>query len=252
MSIKRFPNGSTDPLGVEPLATWLESVKEGTFLEDATLTVEDIYVSGDYYINELLINIGNDTARIRASKMSYSGTIEFGVALLNPYTPGCELIYRHEGSGSGLCAIQNAWLCKNGLIVSTFWTGGRASAAENGAGTTLLITKDLDDNLVLAYTDPYLGQTSGGQPVLPNQFYTLTRSQSKLLYKPEPWTPLNRFYTNIHAVSVINPSGEPVALRDFLVSSVTQTPTANYSTVYYSFINGTAYITNGIWYVKDE
>lgn len=252
MAIKRFPNGSTDPHGVQPLATWLENAKDGTFLEDATFEVTDLYVSGGYNINELAISIGQDDARIRASKTAFSGSISFDIALLTPYDSNCALLYSHSQNSIGISTIAGAWLCKNGLIISTFTTGGGATASENDTRTTVLLTTDPDGNLVLAYTDPQPGQVRNASAIPPEQFYIATRSNTKLLYKAEPWVPASRFYTNIHSASVINPSGEPVTLGNLFVSSVAQTPTTDYSTVYYTTLNGVAYMTNGIWYLKDE
>lgn len=245
MAIKKY-TGSSDPTGLNSFYTWLTTEKAGTFLEDATLELTD----GNTW-DTLSITLGTDTFKVKASSDNASGSVNEDVAWIEPKTTGKTLVYSpSSNSGAKVFTVLNAYLCKYGLIIKAFYVGKPGEAGTYGHRTALALTTDENGKFVIVYISPNPGSNDSIHELAPDSFYACSSDSIATYLKPAPW--VQDTFTSIYQLAISNSVGEAIRVPHLFAAYASQTETADYSTEYDVELDGTVYITNGVWYIEDE
>lgn len=250
MSVRVF-NGSTSAVGLNSFYSWLTTPSNvsGTFLENATFELTD----GSLWDN-LTITLNGSTFTLKTMSDSSRSTVDEWIAYIEPFDSGKALRYTPRSSSNGKhISLQNAYLCKYGIIFKMYYVirltdGG---ILYDAARTTAVLSVDESGSLVFGYISPCPGtHTGSGDETPPDSFYACAKDSIATYYKPTVNS--QQVFTNIHEIAVSKSDGTAIIAPHLFVADASQCPTTNYSDVYSIYLDGTVYITNGVWYIEDE
>lgn len=245
--------------------TWLNTNKEGTFLENATITSEKINNNTPKY--KMTITFGTDIIEFftwgESSSQDSSVASNWYVAkfndtvILNMKTP-------NGGSNSQYCRSQyrSSILSTNGLLVGYNSRAGSGyssmSSYKISYQTPLLLTLDNNGNLtaITPQVDPICGELSGttdhGSYVsVEINGYTFTNNNvptgTKVILKPSA----NIYATALQRFTGYDASGNGYYTPFAYYATATQFTPDDQTTLGVVEMNNKRYITNGRWYVQD-
>lgn len=256
MAVSVFTNSGCDEYnsvtGLSAFTTWAQAraLEPGNFLSGAII---DKTTDGDF--DTVTIAKGGDVfyLRVQNASIRYSQYSTL-VGWIDPDSSGSkpQTFEPYNGGSAGYrwIALKNAYLCKNGIIFRFIY---RTRSNDYGGGTNYysnaVLTLDEKNKLVFGRVEPQLGQGSDS-PTQPNSFYVSNKESIATYFKPTPWA--QQVHTNIHQVNLSKEDGSPVKVPNLFVADATQCTTSNYTDVYTTALGGVVYMTNGVWYVKDE
>lgn len=158
------------------------------------------------------------------------------------------------------CTVNGLALCKNALFIRMYYTTDTYNSGEiPGANCyTCMLTVDEKGNFVFVRTiedlTKFAGSNSSKHTIPPesNEFYMSTYDSEQIYTKPNVW--VQQDVTSIYRAAIALSDGTTRLVPDLFISDMTQTATADYGQNYlYSVeIKRIRYLTNGVWYVKDE
>ena len=244
--------GETGNVGTEPFYNWLLENVDGTFLKNAQFD----YTTGAPW-DELMISVGGAVFHLCLSKGNAERyeAINKDIAWIDPKTSGKVLSfqpYNASSCGYRWISLNSAYLCKNGLILHAYY---RIRTYDYTVYATtrniLVLSTDEDGKLIMGFIDPSPGTNNGsGTESPPSGFYVCSKDSIAVKYNANPWN--QQGFTNIHQVALLTGTGETEKSTNLFVADATQCITYNYTGVYTVALGGVVYMTNGIWYVKDE
>ena len=210
--------------------TFLQQNKEGTFLEDATITFSSETP------NVLTISDGSSSVEIKLYTTVPSGS-NYVVKLTGSSITGGMLAHTYS---TGYVKMTGAILCSTGLI----FEGTAIVASAVSASFYFVLTVDSSGKLAVIY--PLDGGSSNADHYSCNKTRVLVYDSTQILtFGSNP-----QFDANLTALAPIaSITLENDSYIPFVQSATaTQLPSAGLQAV---SIEGTDYITNGVWYIKD-
>ena len=262
MAITKYStDGTVDPGN---FVIWLNANKEGTFLENATITSETISVGIPKY--KMTITFGTDVIEFftwgESSSQDTSVASNWYIAKFNDTVILKMNVYN---SGSQYCRslYRSSILSTNGLLVGygsrTATSGSSMSNYKISNHTPLLLTLDNNGNLtaITPQVNPICGYLTSGitdrgtYVSVEINGYTFTNnnvpSGTKVILKPSA----NVYATALQRFTGYDASGNGYYTPLAYYSTATQFTPDDQSTVGIVMLNNTQYVTNGRWFIKD-
>jgi len=261
MAITKYStDGNTNS---ENLVTWLNANKEGTFLENATITSEKIDNSTPKF--KMTITFGTDVIEFftwgesssqEASVASNWYITKFNdtvILKVNPYSNSsqyCRSLYR------------SSILSTNGLLIgygSRVGTGSSMGSYKISNHTPLLLTLDNNGDLtaITPQVNPICGYISSGSTDRGTYMsveingYTFTNnnvpSGTKVILQPSA----NVYATALQRFTGYDTAGNGYYTPFAYYSTATQFTPNDQSTLGVVMLNNSQYVTNGRWFIKD-
>lgn len=249
MAIKKYSGAETCG-GLNDFYAWISNptITSGTFLSDAVITFSD----GESW-DDLTITIGQNVFHLHISSAEIRyGDINETVAWIGEDTSKALKYHPLSNGGYRYIALSGAYLCKNGIMFKMYYRGDSAYESATGRRTTLVLTTDESGNFVIAYINPCPGTIveNTHNASVPDSFYACSADSISTYIKPVPW--VQEQFTSIYQLAISNSAGEAIRVPHLFAAYASQTSTADYSTEYDVELDGTVYITNGVWYIEDE
>lgn len=226
MSISRF-NLETPAGNMQSFYNFLNANKAGTFLDDVTieLSQED---------TKLTISTANSTFEISAG--SIAGTSNLATFTANTTST---LIARVGASGAQEIQINGAVLCKNGLIISASWNDTHSPE--------IALTIDNNGELAVIFKriSSFINNSSNVIYSISGYRITTTGSSSEASVTLTP-----QYGAQKTSLAPIVPmcNDNSISLPYAYAALHTQAPDVGLQSMR---MNGSNYITNGVWYIKD-
>lgn len=222
MSIYKFVTEDTSDL--TNFVTFLNNIKNDTFLKDCTIDHTNDYIGSKLTISKNGVSIIISTTNDRSS--AYDIIVYNGNKTFKSTANATSSNYR--------VYINSAIICKNGFIIKTPVKIGNATYDKY-----IVVTIDSNDNLSLVYYTGYFNSTSiTGFDAVVND----SNDSNTILLTPR----INGTVTSIG--SVVPNSTTNVLIPFCYVSLTTQLPSYGLNTVTFG---DDVFITNGYFYVKD-
>lgn len=227
MAIVKFQQEAT--VSFASFYTFLQQNKEGTFLENATITFNS--ESPD------VLTISDGIAAVELKLYASTSSAENYVVKLTGSTITSGL--RATTYNGGYVKITGAMLCSTGLI----FKGESKYSSSYTADVYFILTVGSDGKLAVIY--PKSGAASTNQFNLEETNVLVYDSTQIVTFGLKP-----QFDANITALSpIVSITPDNTSYLPFVQSATaTQLPQAGLQAV---AIDSTEYITNGVWYIKD-
>lgn len=228
MSISRF-NLQTPASNAQSFYDFLNTNKTGTFLENTT-----IELSQD--TSTLTIATANATFEIHIGSVAGTNNI---VTLTGDIVSG--LLARAGNSSTYAILMKEAILCNNGLIINIFWEGHSNSPE-------ILLTIDNTGELavILKSSSAFItGGSSASVATISGYRVTAAGSSSEATVTLTP-----QYGAQKTSLAPIVPmcNDNSISLPYAYAALHTQAPDVGLQSMR---MNGSNYITNGVWYIKD-
>lgn len=259
--IKYSIDGAVNP---SSLVTWLNTNKEGTFLENATITSEQIENNIPKY--KMTITFGTDVIQFftwgesstqstgDASNWYITKFNDTAILKMNPY----------NGANAQYCRslYRTSILSTNGLLIGYTARIGTGSTMYNykiSYHTPLLLTLDNNGNLtaITPQVNPICGCLTSGTTDRGSYMsaeingYTFTNNNvpdgTKVILQPSA----NVYATALQRFTGYDTSGNGYYTPFAYYSTATQFTPNDQSTLGVVMLNNTKYVTNGRWFIKD-
>jgi len=234
MSISVFSQSRTKDMSV--LKAFLDENKAGTFLEDATLELSTTAVEND----TLTITLGDSQLKLAATASGNYNDIEYTGSNMTVSFKG------NDGYGGSYPYISKLMFCKNGIVFEYM----RRNTGDSAYGTEHIIypvavTVDSAGNLAMIYWG--INGLSVANAYTSNIYYAVT--YSSISVSAVTVIPQNSAQFTSLAPIVANTSDNAVSLPYAYAAVHQQVAGLGLTKV---VMDGTYYITNGLWYIKDE
>lgn len=253
---------SSRPGGSVAFYEWISNPDNiaGTFLEGCTFDRIE-YSQNAPYLDMIFINKARPATQSFIIQCSGSGCdtnwTRYAVAYILASDTSKALKWASDGDICW-CTVNGIALCKNGMFIRMYYTVDTSGGSEiPGANCyTCLLTVDDNGNFIFARTTEDLAALGSiptrTLPPASKDFYLSSFNSEQIYVKPNTW--VQEDVTSIYRASVANTEGIISAVPNLFIADMTQTATADYAQSYlYSVeLNRIKYLTNGIWYVKDE
>ena len=229
MAISRFSSGSTTNLGI--FANWLNEHKQGTFLENLTITLSQTINTND------TLTIADDEVTIKFTVQSGSNKESFR------YSSDDFTKVLKTTNGTDVTAyIVGALLCDNGLMLQ-YYAGYSSSTWRDNYG--VCITVDSDGKLAAIVTtgNNTIPESNSSQITTWATCTSESTSDSTRTCRPSYSVNLTSL-APITAMSIDTNARLPYAYAAISTQ-------LNEEGLQAISINGDNYITNGAWYIKD-
>lgn len=229
MAISRYQGESTTNLG--NFANWLNEHKQGTFLENLTITLSQTINTND------TLSISDDEVTVKFTVQTGSNKECF------KFTGESFTTTRSNSDGTGATAyITGALLCNKGLMLKYY-----AGYSSSTSVTICAVCITLDNNGKLATittAENYRIPESSSSQITKWATYT-SESTSNSACTCRPY-----FEANLTSLAPITAMGIDTNARlPYAYAAIsTQLNSEGLSPV---IIDGAPYITNGVWYIKD-
>ena len=269
MAIKRYSTSDTGLLNPSGLVTWLNENKAGTILEDVTITSESPYSN----LYRVIFTKGTNVITLYTSNAANvsdigAGAYTFNFIQFNGMGLG-GVSLESQSAGQVYIGIRHSILCKYGLIVGITSRTGTYSPPSSGYNTysyhtPFLITVDDTGKLVVVspYITPFCGYSQGKAfaPYVVNMgSYCITKANGyRIKNETSPQCNFNIISTeSIYATVLHQFCGYDYEGNSFYTPFAYYATTDQYvphnnSELGVTTMNGDTFITNGIWYIKDE
>ena len=229
MAISRFTSGSTTNLG--NFANWLNEHKQGTFLENLTIALSQTVNTND------TLSISDDEVTIKFTVRSGSNKECFR------FTGESFTTARSNSGGTDVTAyITGALLCNKGLMLQYY-----AGYSSSTSVTICAVCITLDSNGKLAAI-----ATTGNYKIPEDNTSQITKWATCTSESTSDSTRTCRPYFGANLTSLAPITAMSIdtnARLPYAYAAIsTQLNSEGLSPV---IIDGTPYITNGVWYIKD-
>lgn len=227
MSISRF-NLETPASNMQSFYDFLNSNKAGTFLDDVTIELSQDTTT-------LTISTANATFEIHAG--SIAGTSNLATFTANTTSA---IVAKAGSTGAQEIQIKGAVLCKNGLIIDMYWY--------NVHSPEIALTIDNNGELAVIFksSSSFIGSGSSASIISISGYQvTDTNSSSKATVTLTPQYGAQK--TSL-APMVPMCNDNSISLPYAYAALHTQAPDVGLQSMR---MNGSNYITNGVWYIKD-
>jgi len=267
MAIKRYQTSDTGLINPSAAVTWLNENKTGTVLEDVTISSEN--PSSNLY--KLLFTKDTNVITLYTSNAANvtGSAYTFHFIQFNGMGLGGVSLYNSSSAEQVYLGIRHLILCKYGIIigiVSRTGTSTPPSSSYNAYSyhTPLLITVDDTGKLVVVtpYITPFCGYSSGkafASYVVNMGSYCITKSNGyRIKNETSPRCDFNIVSTeSIYATVLHQFCGYYYEGTSFYTPFAYYATTDQYvphtnSELGVVTMNGDTFITNGIWYIKDD
>ena len=234
MSISVFSQSRTKDMSV--LKAFLDENKAGTFLENATLELSTTAFTND----TLTITLGESEIKL----VTFASDSQINVA----YT-GANMTASLKGDygwNGAYPYISKLMLCSNGFVVEYMRRNGSDSLSNiDHPAYPVAVTTDSTGKLAMVYWT--YNSISVANTFVPYQYYAI--AYDSLTVSAVNVVPQNNAQRTCLSPIVPNTADNSVTLPYVYVTTQQQLSGAGLAKV---VMDGTYYITNGLWYIKDE
>lgn len=229
MAISRYQGGSTTNLG--NFANWLNEHKQGTFLENLTITLSQTINTND------TLSISDDEVTVKFTVQSGSNKECFR------FTGESFTTTRNNSGGTDVTAyITGALLCNKGLMLQ-YYAGYNSSTSVTVYA--VCITVDSNGKLAAIVTAESNSIPESNSSQITKWATCTSESTSDITRTCRP-----SYSANLTSLAPITAMAiDPNARLPYAYAAIsTQLNSEGLSPV---IIDGAPYITNGVWYIKD-
>ena len=251
MAIKKYTPSSVVYNGAT-IKTWLDENKQGTFLENATIT------SGTWGTNNagsrLDITLGDDTFTFTFWGTSY--TRSYVDRAISYFNSQLTLYCGYVGPSYTYAfpdGINMMFLCKHGLLIRIYGGYTTSSSVTNFSWAVLLLTVDNTGRftVVYPYQDPAFGYMNNAHNSEIKGHRVLSGNTVKM---PVNLVPVSNVYSTalqqFSAYSETDGTGYYTPFAYY--ATATQFTPNNCTTIGVVELDNIRYITNGRWYIRDD
>ena len=238
MAIYKYTPGSAT-VALSDAAELINAHKTGTFLDNATVSANDSSSSAS-----LTITLGTGSFVLNTGS-GLSQNMFIYTQLKNGNTSVADYGYYPNASSSYL-KLSAMYFCKNGIIFKIEW---KYNGDQYGSILALTANEDGELAVMAVYCEGNnLNMVTGAFTA----FYCT--SPSSYMSRINTGASIQDHYTAISGIAVASKvsDGTVQILPNAFYAYETQARTSNYSELYTIMLNGIAYISNGVWYIKDE
>lgn len=219
------------------LKNFLDENKAGTFLENATLALSTRTTSND----TLTITLGDSEIKLATLGSTSTGYNDVEYTGENMTAA----LKSDSGWNSAYPYISKLMLCKNGIVFEYYRRNGGDTDSSDRPAYPIAITADGSGNLAMLYWTA--NSLSAANKYVPYEYYAIT--YDSLTVSAVNVVPQNNAQRTCLSPIVPNTSDNTITLPYAYVTTQQQLSGAGLTKV---VMDGTYYITNGQWYIKDE
>lgn len=215
-------------------AAFLNSYKSGSFLGSAT-------ISGDS--TSMTITLGTSTFEMKTATGVYSTPVVYSAIKSGSTVKQSYSYVYNQTNYNGYIKLNAFYFCKNGVIFQMNWNDGGNSKL----GAICALTIDEAGNLVLLNVDStQLTENSGVFSA-----FKICAINSYLI-KINTDVVTTDYLTALAGLAVAFTGDIVKKCDNAFFAYESQAATSNYTGLYTLSLNQHAYISNGVWYIKDE